>query len=168
VDVLKIHTADGQTHSIDLQDSKQAQVWLARLARDEFQATLQGISLVERHCVRVRCTACGESSGREIGVQYSVARPDDARRVFMHAEWVEPDGKIKGGERITVFADDHRLTLMAHAGQPAARVTFAKVGKQTFNALKAEAHGSDRNGQSSEGHHASNGRKRERVHPESA
>jgi hypothetical protein len=168
VDVLKIHTADGQTHSIDLQDSKQAKMWLAKLSRDEFQATMQGISLVERHCVRVRCTACGESSGRDIGVQYSVTRPDDARRVFMHAEWVEPDGKIKGGERITVFADDHRLTLMAHAGQPAARVTFAKVGKQTFNALKAEAHGTDRNDQSSEGHRAVNGRELGGVRTEGA
>lgn len=136
MDVLKIHTADGQTHPIDLNDSEQAQEWLARLSREEFQATIHGVSLVERHCIRARCTACGESLGRDIGVQYSVSRPDGVRRVFVHVEAVEANGKIKGGERVTLFADDMRLTLMAHASQPASRVTIAKVGKQTFNALK--------------------------------
>jgi hypothetical protein len=136
VDVLRIHTADGQTHPIDLNDSEQAQVWLARLSREEFQATIHGVSLVERHCVRAKCAACGESSGRDIGVQYSVSRPDGVRRVFVHVEAVEPNGKIKGGERVTLFADDMRLTLMAHASQPASRVTIAKVGKQIFNGLK--------------------------------
>lgn len=134
--MLKIHTADGQTHPIDLTDADQAQQWLARLAREDFQATIHGVSLVERHCVRARCLACGESSGRDIGVQYSVSRPDGVRRSFVHVEAVEANGRIKGGERVTVFADDMRLTLMAHAAQPASRVTIAKVGRQTFNALK--------------------------------
>lgn len=133
--MLKIHTADGQTHNIDLNDREQASVWLTRLSREDFQATIHGVSLVERHSVRTKC-ACGESSGRDIGVQYSVSRPDGVRRVFVHVEAVEPEGKIKGGERVTLFADDMRLTLMAHASQPASRVTIAKVGKQTFNALK--------------------------------
>jgi hypothetical protein len=133
--VLKIHTADGQTHPIDLTDSEQAQLWLARLAREDFQASINGVSLVERHSVRGRCQTCGETAGRDIGVQYSVSRPH-ARRVFVHVEAVEPNGKIKGGERVTLFADDVRLTLMAHASQPASRVTIEKVGKQTFNALK--------------------------------
>lgn len=134
--MLKIHTADGQTHPIDLQDAEQAQVWLARLAREDFQASIHGVSLVERHCVRAKCQACGESSGREIGVQYSVSRPDGVRRVFVHVEAVEAQGRVKGGERVTLFADDMRLTLMAHASQPASRVTIAKIGKQTFNALR--------------------------------
>ena len=134
--MLKIHTADGQTHPVDLRDAQQARAWLERLARDDFQATIHGVSLVERHCVRSKCAACGETSGREIGVQYSVTRPDGVRRVFVHAEAVEEQGRIKGGERVTLFVDDMRLTLMAHASQPASRVTIARVGKQTFNALK--------------------------------
>lgn len=134
--MLNIHTADGQTHPIDLQDAEQARVWLARLAREDFQASVHGVSLVERHCVRVKCQACGEPSEREIGVQYSVSRPDGVRRSFFHVEAVEALGRVKGGERITLFADDVRLTLMAHVSQPASRVTIAKVGKQTFNALK--------------------------------
>lgn len=134
--MLKIHTADGLTHPIDLNDSEQAQVWLPRLAREDFQATIHGVSLVERHCVRGECRMCGEPSGRDIGVQYSVSRPDGARRVFVHAEAVVAQGRIKGGERVTLIADDVRLTLMAHASQPAARVTIEKVGKQIFNAMK--------------------------------
>lgn len=138
--MLKLHTADGQTHPIDLHDAQQAQVWLARLAREDFQASIHGVTLVERHCVRAKCQACGETSGREIGVQYSVSRPDGVRRVFMHVETVEAEGRVKGGERVTVFADDMRLTLMAHTSQPASRVTIARVGKQTFNALKLGAY----------------------------
>lgn len=134
--MLKIHTADGRTHPIDLQDSEQAQVWLDRLAREDFQATIHGVSLVERHCVRGKCQACGEPSGRDIGVQYSVTRPDGVRRVFVHVEAVEAQGRVKGGERVTIMADDMRLTLMAHASQPASRVTISKVGRQAFNALK--------------------------------
>jgi hypothetical protein len=136
VDVLKLHTADGQTHPIDLNDADQARVWLAKLQREDFQSTIHGVSLVERHCVRGKCQACGEPSGRDIGVQYSVSRPDGVRRVFVHVEAVEAQGRVKGGERVTLIADDVRLTLMAHASQPAARVTISKVGKQIFNALK--------------------------------
>jgi len=134
--VLKIHTSDGQTHPVDLNDAEQARMWLAKLARDDFQATIHGVSLVERHTVRGKCQACGEPSGRDIGVQYSVSRPDGVRRVFVHVEAVEAQGRVKGGERVTLIADDVRLTLMAHASQPAARVSLAKGGKQIFNALK--------------------------------
>ncbi len=141
VDVLKLHTADGQTHPIDLADPEQAKAWLAKLQREDFQATIHGVSLVERHCVRGKCQACGEPSGREIGVQYSVTRPDGVRRVFVHVEAVEAQGRIKGGERVTLIADDVRLTLMAHASQPAARVTISKLGRQTFNALKQRSDG---------------------------
>lgn len=133
--MLKIHTADGQTHPVDLADPEQAREWLTRLAQEDFQATINGVSLVERH-VLPKCQACGASSGRDIGVQYSVSRPDGVRRVFVHAEHVEANGRIKGGERLTVFAGDVRLTLMAHASQPASRVTIEKIGRQTFNALK--------------------------------
>lgn len=134
--MLKIHTADGQTHHIDLRDTAQAREWLTRLGREDFQARICGVTLVEQHFVRFKCEACGAASGREMGVQYSLSRPDDVRRVFVHVERVEPNGNIKGGERVVLFADDVRLTLMAHASQPASRVTIDKIGKQAFNALK--------------------------------
>jgi hypothetical protein len=137
VGVLKIHTSDGQTHPVDLADPEQAKEWLARLRREDFQASSQGVSLVERHLVRGKCRDCGsEQLSRELGVQYSISRPSNMQRVSMHVEAVEAQGRVHGGERVTLFADDVCLTLMAHAGQPASRVTISKVGKQTFNALR--------------------------------
>lgn len=133
--MLNIHTADGQTHHVDLRNTTQAREWLTRLGREDFQASICGVTLVEQHFVRVKCEACGATSGREVGVQYSISRPDDVRRVFVHVERVERNGS-KGGERVVLFADDVRLTLMAHASQPASRVTIDKIGKQAFNALK--------------------------------
>lgn len=132
--MLKIHTSDGQTHRLDLTDEAQAREWLPLLARQDFQATLKGITLVERHPCRGKCPQCGTTmSGRDMGVQYSVSRPDDFRSVFFQVEAVEPNGRVKGGERVTVFADDVRLVLMAHASQPATRVTVTRMGKRRFN-----------------------------------
>lgn len=131
--MLKIHTSDGQTIQVDLTDEVQAREWLPRLARADFQSTIKGVSLVERHHVRGKCTACGAMSGRDMGVQYSVSRPDDFRSIFFHVEAVESNGRVKGGERVTVFVDDVRLVMMAHASQPAARVTIAHTGKMKFN-----------------------------------
>lgn len=131
--MLKIHTSDGQTIQVDLTDESQAREWLPRLSRADFQSTIKGVSLVERHFVRGKCTACGASTGRDMGVQYSVSRPDDFRNVFFHVEAVEQNGRVKGGERVTVFVDDVRLVMMAHASQPAARVTITHTGKMKFN-----------------------------------
>jgi len=133
--VLKIHTCDGQTLRVDLADEEQARLWLDRLAREDFQATINGVSLVERHSVG-KCQECGRRSSRDIGVQYSVTRPDDFKKVFFNIEYIRPNGKIKGGERVTVFSDDIRLVMMAHKSQPAARVTVSKIGKQKFNPYK--------------------------------
>ncbi len=133
--MLKIHTRDGQTHRIDLKDADQAGEWLPRLARADFQKTITGLSLVERHASSGRCQACGQKCACDTGVQYSVSRPDAFREIFFHVEAIEANGKVKGGERVTIFADDVRLVLMAHASQPSTRVSIAKVGKHRFNAL---------------------------------
>lgn len=134
--MLKIHTSDGQTIQVDLADESQAREWLPRLGRADFQATIKGVSLVERHHVRGKCAECGAPSGRDMGVQYSVSRPDDFRSVFFQVEAVDAIGKVKGGERVIVFADDVRLSLMAHASQPATRVTITHMGKRRFNPQK--------------------------------
>jgi hypothetical protein len=115
-----------------LADEEQARFWLERLGKEEFQATINGVSLVERHNVG-RCSECGRKYGKEIGVQYSITRPDDFRKVFFHIENIPANGKIKGGERVTVFSDEIRLVLMAHRSQPAARITVSKTGKQKYN-----------------------------------
>ena len=133
--MLKIHTRDGQTHRIDRKDADQAATWLPRMARDDFQGTITGLSLVERHASSGRCGACGQKCSCDTGVQYSVARPDDFQKIFFHVEAIEQNGKVKGGERVTIFADDVRLVLMAHASQPSTRVSIAKVGRQRFNPM---------------------------------
>lgn len=134
--MVKIHTADGQTHPLDLANQEQARAWLQKLSRNDFQSTIHGVSLVQRHPVRAECEACGAPTHRTMGIQYSVSRPEEFEPIFFHVEGVSPAGKIKGGERVTVFAGDVRLTVMAHQSQPAARITIARVGKQKFNPLK--------------------------------
>ena len=69
------------------------------------------------------------------GVQYSLARPPEMEPLFFHAEDVPAGGRVKGGERVTLFAGDIRVAMMAHAGQRAARVSLDRVGKQRFNPL---------------------------------
>jgi hypothetical protein len=46
---------------------------------------------------------------------------------------VEPSGRVKGGEKVLLYADDVRLSVMAHAEQPAVRVSLSKVGKRRFD-----------------------------------
>jgi len=131
--VLKLHTSDGQTVRIDLDDEDQARYWLARLGHSDVQRTITGISLVEHHDARARCASCGSKCSCPLGVQYSVTRPQDFSRVYFHVERVAPRGKVRGGERVVLFVDDVRLTVMAHASQPSARVVLSKVGRQRFN-----------------------------------
>ena len=133
--MLKIHTSDGQTIKVDLTDEIQARSWLNILSRDDFQATIKGVSLVEKHLIG-KCRCCGSPTDRSIGVQYSISRPEDFKKVFFHLESIAPNGRIKGGEKVIVFTDDVMLMLMAHRSQPAARVTISKVGKQMYNPYK--------------------------------
>lgn len=132
--MLKVHTSDGRTHPVDLFDEEQAREMIARLSREDFQATVNGVSLVERHPCRGACRNCGAPGPKsDIGVQYSVTRPEGHRRVSFAVEPVHPSGKIKGAERVIMFADDVRLVLTAHHSQPAARVSLAHVGSRKFN-----------------------------------
>lgn len=138
--MLKIHTSDGQTHRLDLTSDEDARFWLPKLSRHDFQETIKGISVVERHNVG-KCRQCGMSPDRDIGVQYSITRPELFRKIFFNVENIEQNGKIKGGEKVIVFIDDIRLILMAHYSQPAARVTITKVGNQKFNPYRRGRNG---------------------------
>jgi hypothetical protein len=68
-----------------------------------------------------------------MGVQFSIARPQDFGIVSLAAEHVESSGRVKGGEKVLLYADDVRLSVMAHAEQPAVRVVLSKVGKRRFD-----------------------------------
>jgi hypothetical protein len=115
--LLKIHTIDGITSRIDLEDEGQAREWLIRLQDATFQKSISGVTIAYK------------------GVQYSLPRPHGFGQIFFHAEYVEPDisKKIKGGERLTCVADGVRIALMVHRAQKAVRVSLFKTGKQRFN-----------------------------------
>lgn len=117
--MLKVHTTDGLTTRIDLDDPKQAKEWLNRLKQRGFQDQITGLTIVEQ------------------GVQYSLVRPKGFNRVFFFAEIVEadPDMRIKGGERITAQMDETKIAIMVHRSQRAARISAMKTGKLRFNPL---------------------------------
>lgn len=149
--MLKLHTSDGLTSRIDLENEAQARELLGRLKDPLYQAAVSGLSLSRSYASRNRCPGCGKAcrvvckecargGGQErgeIGVQYSVSRPQGFSRVFYHAEAVEQDDEVglKGGERLVVFADDTRLTVMVHRSQPSVRVVLSKTGVQRYNPL---------------------------------
>ena len=116
--MLKIHSKDGSTNNLDLADEEQAKLWLERLRNPEVQAKITGATLVGRNASPVQC---------------SLIRPEGFTQVFYWPELLEPDGAMKGGEKITCFADDVRITIMLHRAQPALRVSILKTGKQRFN-----------------------------------
>ncbi len=115
--MLKIHTSNGQTALIDLEDEDRAREWIARFGDPSFQSTITGLTIANR------------------GVQYSLPRPVGFQQVSFHAELVETDlsRRIKGGERVTCFAGDVRATIMVHKEQRAAKMSLLHTGKQRFN-----------------------------------
>jgi len=117
--VLKVHTSDGFTARIDLEDEEQAKAWLEKLKDPAFQQSISGITIADK------------------GVQYSLPRPHGFGQIFFHAEYVEPDEdkKVKGGERLSCVSDNVRVVMMVHRAQRAVRVSVIKTGKQRFNPL---------------------------------
>ncbi len=115
--MLKIHTRDGATTKVDLEDEGQAKEWMQRLSDPRFQASITGLTL------------------SHAGVQYSIPRPTGFDPVSFLAELIEPNGdrRIKGGERITLLAGDVRASLMIHKEQRAARLSLFRMGKQRFS-----------------------------------
>lgn len=114
--MLKIHTNDGRTDQIDLTDETQAKAWLSRHSNQQDQKAITGATLIQG------------------GVQYSLSKPVGFGQIFYLPENIEVEGdETKGGERLTCFVDDIRLTLMVHRSQPSIRVSIHKTGKLRFN-----------------------------------
>lgn len=115
--MLKIHTRDGATTKVDLEDEAQAKEWMRRLSDPRFQASITGLTV------------------SHAGVQYSIPRPIGFEPVSFLAELIEPndDRRIKGGERVTLLAGDVRASVMVHKEQRAARVSLFRIGKQRYS-----------------------------------
>lgn len=147
--MLKLHTNDGLTTRIDLNDEMQAREWLNKLKDRNFQETITGISILQTcngpfRCSSCRsktkpvCSNCGQSTKNircNTGIQYSVSKPKGFRNCLYQIERLEPNPneKLRGGERIICFADDVRISLMVHSSAPSTRVNLIKTGKQRFN-----------------------------------
>ncbi len=117
--MLRVHTRDGHTESIDLGDSEQAGRLKKRLGDPRFQAEITAMTITH------------------LGVSHTVARPDDLGPVTFLAEAIEPspDHKIKGGQRVACLAGGVRMTLTVHHAQRAARVSMFRTGTQRYNPL---------------------------------
>lgn len=115
--MLRVHTKDGLTHRVDLRDAREAEQWLRELKNPSYQTEITGFTVAHR------------------GVLYSLPRPQGFDRISFVVERIEPnpERKLKGGERVTCFAGDVRISLMVHEAQKAVRVTLARLGKQRFN-----------------------------------
>jgi hypothetical protein len=131
--MLRVHTADGHTETVDLSDERQASELVRRLARADVARSVTGLTLVETHGAAGRCPACSERHQLPLGMQFSITRPEDFRSVSFDAERVQPSGRVRGGDRLLVYADDIRLSVMAHAETPAVRVVVSKPGKRRFD-----------------------------------
>ncbi len=143
--MLKIHTRDGLTRTVRLDDTTAARDCLRRLKQQD----VTGFTLAQPHrkalkCPNCRralascCTTCGHPLDRqpyEITTNHSLSRPEGFQRVCYHAEYVAPDpeSRIRGGEIVTCFADDVCVAVLSHPGQPAARVTLKHLGKRQYN-----------------------------------
>lgn len=115
--MLSIHTSDGLTISIDMNDAEQVREWIVKLRNPNFVERITGVSILDR------------------GVMYSFSKPLGFRKIGFEIERVEADQekKIKGGERLVCYADDVRIVLMVHAVQKAIRVSMSKIGKRRFD-----------------------------------
>jgi len=110
--MLKIHMTDGETLSYDLESDTQGLISL--LKKSNFQSKITAISVCNN------------------GVQHSLVRPQGYRRVSFLPEHVRSNGRVKGGIRITCFAGDSKITLMAHS-QGSIRVSASRVGHQLYD-----------------------------------
>lgn len=125
--MLRAHTKDGLTATFDLSNEEQARAWLRASSEADYQKTITGLTVVGRHASRGICPTCGGKCSSNMGVQISVSRPLHFRKIEMLAEQVPVEGNIKGGERLVVLCDNVRLGVMAHAEQPAVRITLARL-----------------------------------------
>ena len=114
--VLKVHTRDGRTVRVDLEDRETSASWLQRLRDPVFQGEITGLTISHR------------------GVSYSLPRPKGFNAIMYQAEFVEPQPtlRIKGGERIICQAEDVRATLMIHREQSAARISLFRIGRPRY------------------------------------
>jgi len=143
---FKIHTCDGLTTRLELEDEEQAKKWLEHSKDPIFQDSITGITIIQKckghfkcpSCKRTSkliCSNCGYSKETTCGngKQYTISKPNGFDKIFYHVESLEAEGKMKGGERVSCFVGNVKISLMVHNSQSSARITLSNIGKQRFN-----------------------------------
>lgn len=144
--MLKIHTKNGDTLRLDLNDENQASSILTQLKNKKFQEEITAVSILKTCDGRQRCNVCGrpvrsvcDNCGEEKErlncstlFQLSLPKPVNHKNTFYYFEKIELENN-KGGERLVCFSDEIKISLMVHSGQPAARLGIVKIGEQKFN-----------------------------------
>lgn len=115
--MLKVNLDSGETLRFDLDDEEGAREWIRHAQDSKFQARITGLTLAQN------------------GVSYSLPKPEGFDGVFLFAEAIPPEGRVKGAERIICHAGNVGIVLTAHVGQRAGRVNVIKQGKQRYNPL---------------------------------
>src|SRR5262245_49335516 len=115
--MISLQLKNGQTISIDLDGASEQ---LDQLSRSDFQAQLTAVTIHLSYQVRKQ----------ESTAQFTLVRPKGfEEEVWFSVERVAERGKVRGGERLELTIGDIKIGLMAHAQQPAARITVVKNGR---------------------------------------
>jgi len=108
------------TTQFDLSDEEQARRWLAESKTPDFLSAVTALTIAHH---------------REF--VFSLAKPRGFRDLSMSAAAIPPEGKNKGGERLTCFADEVQLVLLVHrelqGEQQAVRLSLSKPGRRRFD-----------------------------------
>jgi len=138
--MIRVHTSDGRTVTVDLRDETQARELFRSLANEGFQRTITAVTVAGSHHLVTRCSECGAKVSAKMANQFSVTAPKGEDRMHhFHVEDVEPNGKVKGGERLVLFAGDVRLTAMSHVTQPSVRVSLTRLGRRVADPMARRA-----------------------------
>lgn len=148
--MLKVHTKNGQTETVDLNSEEQVMDFIKKLKNREYQKSITGMSILHSCGGKIKCPECNHSNFVCINCnmslknlkcktnwQNSLTRPTGFKNIRFVAEKVEPNifHKNYGGQKIICFVDGCRISLMDHNKQPASRITLVKTGKQRYNPI---------------------------------
>ena len=145
--MIKIHTKDGKTKNLDLQDDVQSKQLKCLLLDISFQKQITGISITRKcggsckcqEChkrLKTVCPTCGvvDDYKCQTGSQHSMSRPVGFNNVHFLVDLVcDKDGQAIG-ERVVCVSGKNRAEMIIHYNQMAAKFSIKEQpGIQRFN-----------------------------------
>jgi hypothetical protein len=110
--MLKVHLQTGETLSFDLTEPVEAKRWLDYSSVASFQEQITGITVLNN------------------GVSYSVPKPRGFGELFILANDIPEEGKVKGGTKVSVHSDNITTDLTVYRSHRAARIAIRRAGWQ--------------------------------------